>query len=554
MNGLFISKKKYHCLALWASLLACLHGCKIENDIPYPTVTGDILSFEVEGQCASPDNGNTAATINTTERTVTLYVDDTVDLTQLRIRRFTVSNEATILADEAACTDFARFPTQGFETPDNLADTRVDFTQPVRFTLQTYQDYVWTVSVTQIVERTIDIVGQVRAVVDVENRTAIIYVAEGQDLHNLQVNRMDLGGASGKVVPDPTALHDFSSPLTFQVTQGWEEVAYEWTVFVYNDSGDTSASTEAAPMSTGARVSGTIESGKTPVVEYRQAGTEAWTELPASAVTVSGTQFTAQLTGLAPATTYEYRIVIDGTPEAQQSFTTAPATPLTNGGFEDWSSEPAANGTLWRPWPEGGESFWDTGNRGATTIGDSNSVPTNDTSNGSGRAAMLQSKWSVLSRREYLHRQLCTHGRHQRHPELRQALHGLPHRPALPLQIHQLHHQPHWRRRPGAPARRARLVPRLHSPFRPERALRNTHAPLGAATVRQERPEHHCLRRIYHRTEHRQLPTNRPAADLPLLRPRAPTTDHRSFRQQVWRLLHRGRQQHAVAGRDGTDI
>lgn len=396
MNGLFISKKKYHCLALWASLLACLHGCKIENDIPYPTVTGDILSFEVEGQCASPDNGSTAATINTTERTVTLYVDDTVDLTQLRIRRFTVSNDATILADEAACTDFALFPTQGFETPDNLADTRVNFTQPVRFTLQTYQNYVWTVSVTQLVDRTIDIVGQVRAVVDVENRTAIIYVAEGQDLHNLQVNRMDLGGASGKVVPDPTALHDFSAPRTFQVTQGWEEVAYEWTVFVYNDSGDTSASTEAAPMSTGARVSGSIESGKTPVVEYREAGTEAWTELPASAVTVSGTQFTAQLIGLAPATTYEYRIVIDDTPGAQLSFTTAPATPLTNGGFEDWSSEPANNGTMWWPWAAGGESFWDTGNRGATTIGDSNSVPTDDTSNGSGRAAMLQSKWSVL--------------------------------------------------------------------------------------------------------------------------------------------------------------
>ena len=396
MNGLFISKKKYLYLTLWTGLLVCLHGCKIENDIPYPTVAGDILSFEVEGQCASPDNGSTAAAINTTERTVTLYVDDTVDLTQLRIQRFTVSNNATILADEAACMDFALFPTRGFETPDNLTDTRVDFTRPVRFTLHTYQDYLWTVSVTQLVERTIDIVGQVRAVIDVENRTAIIYVTESQDLHNLQVNRMDLGGASGKVVPDPTALHDYSDPQKFQVTQGWEEIAYEWTVYVYNNTEDTSASTEAAPMSTGARVSGTIESGKTPVVEYRAEGTEAWTELPASAVTVSGTQFTAQLTGLAPATTYEYRIVIDGTPGAQLNFTTAPATPLTNGGFEDWSSEQANNGTMWWPWAEGDESFWDTGNRGATTIGDSNSVPTDDTSTGSGRAAKLQSKWAVL--------------------------------------------------------------------------------------------------------------------------------------------------------------
>lgn len=389
-------RKKNYFIGLWVALLTCLHGCKIENDIPYPTVAADILSFEVEGQCASPDNGSTTASINTSGRTVTLYVDDTVDLTQLRIRRFTVSNDATILADENACTDFALFPTKGFEEPDNLADTRVDFSKPVTFTLQTYQDYIWTVSVTQIIERTIDIVGQVRTVIDVENRHAIVYVSETQDLHNLQVNRMDLGGTSGTVVPDPTALHDYSSAQKFQVTQGWEEIASEWTVYVYNDSNSGDSAVESAPMSTSARLSGNIESGKTPVVEYRKEGTETWTEVPSSAISISGTQYTVTLSGLTPATTYQYRVSIDGVAGTEQSFTTAPATPLTNGGFEDWSSQPANNGTLWQPWAESDESFWDTGNRGATTIGDSNTIPTNDTGTGNGRAAMLQSKWSVL--------------------------------------------------------------------------------------------------------------------------------------------------------------
>lgn len=40
--------------------------------------------------------------------------------------------------------------------------------------------------------------------------------------------------------------------------------------------------------------------------------------------------------------------------------------------------------------------FWDTGNRGATTIADSNSIPTSETCNGSGKAASLETRWVVM--------------------------------------------------------------------------------------------------------------------------------------------------------------
>ena len=43
-----------------------------------------------------------------------------------------------------------------------------------------------------------------------------------------------------------------------------------------------------------------------------------------------------------------------------------------------------------------GETFWDTGNKGATTIADSNSHPTDDTWNNKGQAACLESKYLVL--------------------------------------------------------------------------------------------------------------------------------------------------------------
>lgn len=370
--------------------LMALHSCKIENDIPYPIVEGNIESFEVEGQCAAPDGSGSSAAISSSNRTVTLYVDDTVDLTNLRITRFTVSSEAKILADAEVCTDAAKFPTAGFETLDNTADTRVNFTNPVRFTLQTYQDYVWTVNVTQIIERNIDVVGQIRSVVDTENRVAIVYVSMEQDLSDIQVNAMNLGGASGKVTPDPTKIRDFSSPQKFQVSQGWEETSKEWTVYVYRTEEDAS-SAGVFPRTTSATLTGTIQSGKTPVVEYKEASASSWTT--ASDMEVNGTKYTAEMIRLKANTPYNYRVSVDGVAGAEQSFTTAPATPLTNGGLEDWSNTTVGAGKiLWNPWGSGADSFWDTGNRGATIVSNSNSVRTEETCNSSSSwAASLSS-------------------------------------------------------------------------------------------------------------------------------------------------------------------
>ena len=149
-------------------------------------------------------------------------------------------------------------------------------------------------------------------------------------------------------------------------------------------------------MVTRATLSGKIQSGKRPVVEYKRQADAAWSTLAASAVKVSGTSFTASLTGLKAATAYQYRVSVDGTAGEEQSFTTAEAVPLTNGGFDDWSSVAADKNTLWQPWAEGGTSFWDTGNKGATTVGNSNSTPTTETSTGRGQAASLESKYIVL--------------------------------------------------------------------------------------------------------------------------------------------------------------
>lgn len=382
------------------ALTACiLTSCAIENDIPYPIIEASIESMTVEGQRGADQNTFTAATINKSARTVTLYVNDGVDISRLQILSLKTTAGAELVVDDPnVCEDYSKFPTSGFASLDSIplsSNTHVNFSQPVTFTLRTYQDYQWKVTVNQIIQRDIEIDGMTDYVIDTTTRTVIIYVDPETDRTNLNVKKLNLGGEYGRVSPDPTLQKDYSKPSTFNVSCSWEEYSYEWTVYVYPDSGESSSSsTEAFAMTTRATVNGKIQSGKTPVVEYRKESETSWITVPSANVNVSSNTFSATLTGLSASTTYKYRINVDGSIGSEQSFTTATATPLENGSFDEWSSEAAANGTLWQPWST--SSFWDTGNRGATTIADSNSVPTSETCNGSGKAASLETKWVVM--------------------------------------------------------------------------------------------------------------------------------------------------------------
>ena len=369
--------------------LLAFHACKIENDIPYPIEEAAISAFEVEGQCSAPE-GAPQSGINSDTRTVTLYVDDTVDLTKLRIMRLSVSPEdAVIVADEDACVDAERFPTAGFDIPDNLADTRMDFSAPVQFTLQTYQDYVWTVNVTQVIDRQIDVEGMVNSVIDINNHRVIIYVSEEQPLSNIQIQTLNLEGPSGNITPNPALVHNFTSPQKFMVSRGWEPDVYrEWTVYVYHTS-EAISQASVFPMTTRAVLTGSIVSGKRPEIEYKQASASSWSTLSSSDISVSGSRYTATFTGLTGSTAYQYRVTVDGVAGAEQNFTTVPATPLENGSFENWHLEDkiyVPNAT--------GSTFWGSGNPGAASFIGNLTTPTSDAV--SGQAALLESKDAVI--------------------------------------------------------------------------------------------------------------------------------------------------------------
>ncbi len=382
-----ISQIKSTGIALLGGLFS-FFSC-IENDIPYPYQEGNITDFAVEGQVANPP-----LSIDKTKGSVVVEVSDAVDITSLRILKMQVTNEARITVDSSRCVNAANFPTSGFASLDSLpksADTRVDFSSPVSVLLQTYQDYPWTITVNQTINRTIVVSNQIgEPVIDADNKQAVVYVAKDQPLDKITVSEMNLGGSVGVVVPDPTTITNFTRPQTFEVTRfGKTET---WKVTILHSDDENVPTGDSFPMVHQIRVAGSIQVGKTPVIEYKEQSATDWQTLPEDAITIEGTAYTAFITGLKAGTAYVYRTLIDGVAGKEVECTTASEVALTNGGFEDWYKD----GNVWNPWVESGVSFWDTGNKGAATLGESNTVPTDDTSNGSGKAVKLESRFVGL--------------------------------------------------------------------------------------------------------------------------------------------------------------
>ena len=343
-----------------------LASCAIDNDIPYPLVEGTISEIVTEGLRAAED-GTVASgvDIDRSARTVTLYVNDSVDVSRLRLTRLILDpRDATIELDSARCDDKEKFPFHDFASLDSLslsANTRLDLSTPRELNVRTYQDNPWTLTVRQIVDRTVDVDGMVDHLVDPVSRVAVIYVSADQDLSNIKIRTLNLGGAYGRVTPDPTTVRDFTYPQTFYAARAGEEVWQEWKVVIEQSEGGASTSSSVFPMVTKATLTGSVQSGKTPVVEYKEQPASAWPT--AADVKTSGASFSATIGG---------------------------ELALTNGGFEDWSQD----GKQWNPWPSGGTSFWGTGNPGAAAFIGNLTTPT--TESVSGKAALLESKDAVI--------------------------------------------------------------------------------------------------------------------------------------------------------------
>ena len=373
---------------LWTLLFLC--GC-VENDLPYPTIVGEIEEFAVEGQ--------TSIKINKAEGTIAVKVVDTIDLRNLRVEKLVVTEGMQVVPDSAACKSFTHFPDSGFISADSLpasANTRMDFSQPVSFLLRLYQDYTWRVTAESDITRKVEIENQLgTALIDVDTRNAIVYVdsTAQPSLRDVHIKTLQLGRSNAVITPDPQRITDFTRPRVFFVTSfGQTE---EWTVSVaYPPKG--MSFTTLAPWAKHATLKGTTRTGQVSAI-YRELPAVVskaegeWESVLASEIRIDEEgNFTLTFTHLKPATTYEFQVTVDGVSEEVKQFTTEAVQTVPNLSFDDWYKD----GKSWYPNinldPE--NYFWDTGNKGSNAVGEANPTSPETADVIRGKAARMESK------------------------------------------------------------------------------------------------------------------------------------------------------------------
>ena len=335
-------------------------GC-IKNDIPYPRIQPNFLTFTVEDEAAP-------AVIDSATRVVNISLGETADIYAMNVTGYTVTPGATVEA--------------------GVLDHPIDMTKPQAVMLKIYQEYWWVLKATQNIERYFNVAGQIgSSVIDVPAHRPRATHPAGTALTRLRVTSMKLGPVGSTVTPEiDGGTISLSSPLELSIiNHGREEI---WTI--YAEVTASTVTTDRCDAWT--RVGwayAQAQEGRDNGFEYRRADVEEWTRVPAGWITSNGGSLTARIINLEPETEYAVRAFSDDEYAAEVVFTTGRDVQVPDADFEYWW----LNGKVWNPWQEGGVQYWDTGNKGATTLGQSNSMPTDDTPTGKGKAARLETKF-----------------------------------------------------------------------------------------------------------------------------------------------------------------
>lgn len=345
-------------------VMMILLGSCIKNDIPYPRIQPDITAIDAEG-LLSP------AEIDVAARMVVMKFDETVDMENVNITSYSLSEGASIVKGDL--------------------DKPINLTKYYILTLKLYQEYDWVIQGIQNIERYFTVENQIGStVIDVTGRRVVVTLPETTGLDNVKVLTMKLGPQGATAAPELVGeTISLKRPVEVTVSSfGREEV---WTI--YGETATSNVTTLRADAWTQvAWVYGTAIEGRDNGVEYREQGAENWIKAPESWITHTGGTFYARLQNLNPETTYEARTYSDSEYGATETFTTGLIEQVPNSTLGEWNQV----GKVWNPWPAGGTPFWDTGNKGATTIGESNSTPTTDTSSGTGQGARLETVFAGI--------------------------------------------------------------------------------------------------------------------------------------------------------------
>ena len=210
---------------------------------------------------------------------------------------------------------------------------------------------------------------------------------EAEDISNMKINLNEewLNAiAAGEYVMDITAVDAVGKKSTVSMP-----------LIVTNAKAEAveTAADAATTWATSATVCGRVlDSSVTDArIEYRKEGDTQW--IAANTVT-DGADLSAEISGLTPGTTYEYRVVCEGFESQSKRVTTENALQLPNAGFEDWQVKSGRNATL--IYAEGSEMFWDSGNHGSATLQKQVTTPDGTYSHSGNYSALLSSQKVAL--------------------------------------------------------------------------------------------------------------------------------------------------------------
>lgn len=189
--------------------------------------------------------------------------------------------------------------------------------------------------------------------------------AKARDHYIFNYKLAESGNGNVSVKVDPTT-NKYEYTFTIgKLEKDCSLSANAWSNFAYFTAADISGTTADMALK----------------FQYRKKGEEAWTDVTAKS---DGKNYiTDKITGLTPATTYEYQLV--GTANETTSiigrvatFTTETNIVLQNGGFEDWYKD----NKIWYAASEsdfkGGNYLWDSSNPGGAKVAEKYNVTLQD--------------------------------------------------------------------------------------------------------------------------------------------------------------------------------
>lgn len=356
-------KRVYFSSLLISLLLAVgMAGC-IHNDLPYPRIPQFILQLAAEGE-------SQPARLDSLNYKATIFLEETVDIRNVVFTRFEI--------------------TEGAKADPNLLEGTYDLSTPKVVTLSLYQDYPWLITAEQEILRYLDIEGQIgETAIDVVGRRVLVRVPETADLSDLNLTAIKLGPEGiTTMVPDlkPGKIN-LSSPLRVAVT--CFERTEDWTIYVEK----TELVVQTTSVDAWSQVIWAYGNGPADVrnsFQYKQKDAEDWIDVDPESVNQTQGAFSVCIPHLTPLTEYVVRSVSGKDIGNEITVTTQSTEVLPDGSFDQWWQ----NGRIWCPWNEGGVQFWDTGNTGAATLGQSNVVPSDDVPAGtSGKSAQLETRF-----------------------------------------------------------------------------------------------------------------------------------------------------------------